>query len=248
MQRTNGGVTSSDQILNGGTTTIKGVGSYIVLDFGKEVGGIVTVTYSATGSGNLGLAFTEAKNWTGEASDSSNGSFNPDGALLATVTTTAESNYTMPDAKLRGGFRYLTLFTQTSGSINVKIHDITVELAIQPSWANLRAYQGYFSCSDPLLTRIWYSGAYTLQTNAIPPHTGRQFPILGSSWSNDFDLSLGTNGGTVYVDGSKRDRTVWPGDLGIAVPSILVSTGDWEGVANTLEILYNDQVSLTHDP
>jgi len=60
---------------------------------------------------------------------------------------------------------------------------------------------------------------------------------------NDQDLSLGTNGATVYVDGSKRDRTVWPGDLVIAVPSILVSAGDGIRVANTLQLLYNDQVS-----
>lgn len=108
----------------------------------------------------------------------------------------------------------------------------------------MRAYQGYFSCSDPLLNKIWYAGAYTLQTNAVPPKTGRQFPILGSSWRNDYDLSLGTTGGTIYVDGSKRDRTVWPGDLAIAVPSILVSTGDWDGVRNTLDVLFRDQVSL----
>ena len=47
----------------------------------------------------------------------------------------------------------------------------------------------------------------------------------------------------MYVDGSKRDRTVWPGDLAIAVPSILVSTGDWDGLRNTLAVLWNDQVS-----
>ncbi|KAL5327625.1 hypothetical protein ACEPPN_005326 [Leptodophora sp. 'Broadleaf-Isolate-01'] len=231
-----------------GAISLKGNNQQLIFDFGKLVGGIVTVSYSATGAGNLGMAFTEAKNWTGEASDSSNGSFNPDGAVIAAVTTTAEANFTMPDAKLRGGFRYLTLFTQTTNQINVNIHDITVEIAFQPSWSNLRAYQGYFSCSDPLLNKIWYAGAYTLQTNAIPPKTGRQFPILGSSWSNDYDLSLGTTSGTIYVDGSKRDRTVWPGDLAIAVPSILVSTGDWEGVANTLQVLYNDQTSAGELP
>lgn len=41
VQRISGGVSSSDQMLSGGTTTIKGVGSYIVFDFGKEVGGIL---------------------------------------------------------------------------------------------------------------------------------------------------------------------------------------------------------------
>lgn len=46
------------------------------------------------------------------------------------------------------------------------------------------------------------------------------------------------------VDGSKRDRTVWAGDLAIALPSIFVSTGDDDGVKNGLEVLYNDQVSF----
>jgi hypothetical protein len=35
VQRINGGVSSPDQILIGGTTTIKGMGSYIVFDFGR---------------------------------------------------------------------------------------------------------------------------------------------------------------------------------------------------------------------
>jgi hypothetical protein len=224
-------------------TTLQSNGSHIIFDFEKEVAGIVTITYSAQGTGSMGLAFTEAKNWTGDWSDSSNGSFNPDGALYVNITTTEESKYTMPDPKLRGGFRYLTLFSETLSDVFINILNITVEIAFQPAWPNLRAYQGYFSCSDDLLNRIWYSGAYTLQTNAIPPDTGREFPILGYGWANDANLNYGSNGATVYVDGSKRDRTVWPGDLGIAVPSILVSTGDWDGVANTLQVLYNDQVS-----
>lgn len=208
------------------------------------MGGIVTVTYAAQGTGSLGLAFTEAKNWTGAWSDSSNGSFNPDGALITDITTTAESNYTMPDPKLRGGFRYLTLFSETSSSLAIVIQEITIEISYQPAWSNLRAYQGYFYSSDDLLNRIWYSGAYTLQTNSVPPTSGRHWPILGGGWLNDQQLDLGTNGDTVYVDGSKRDRTVWPGDLGIALPSIFVSTGDWAGVVNTLNVLYDDQVRL----
>jgi hypothetical protein len=64
---------------------LTGDGSLFIFDFGKEVGGIVTITYSAVGSGTLGLAFTEAKNWTGRYSDDSNGAVDSnnhaDGAL-----------------------------------------------------------------------------------------------------------------------------------------------------------------------
>jgi hypothetical protein len=127
--------------------------------------------------------------------------------------------------------------------IDINLLDITLEISFQPAWPNLQAYGGYFYSNDDLINRIWWAGAYTLQTNAIPPTSGRAFPILGSGWMNDENLNLGTSGSTIYVDGSKRDRTVWAGDLAIAVPSILISTGDDDGVKNGLTVLYNDQVT-----
>lgn len=46
--------------------------SALVFDFGVEVGGIISVSYSTTGgSGSLGLAFTEEKDYIGLQSDSS---------------------------------------------------------------------------------------------------------------------------------------------------------------------------------
>ncbi|KAH8669670.1 bacterial alpha-L-rhamnosidase domain protein [Tricladium varicosporioides] len=228
-----------------GPASLKGNGSVLIFDFGKEVAGIVSIAYGAKGSGQLGLAFSEAWNWTGPNSDSSNGLFIPDGAIFANVTETNLANYTMPLDKLRGGFRYLTVFVVANNAaavIDVEISDITLEIGYQPSWPNLRAYQGYFYSSDDMLNKIWYAGAYTLQTNAIPPPTGRSFPTRGG-WENNQNLYFGstTDSGTIYVDGSKRDRTVWSGDLAIAVPSILVSTGDADGVRNTIQVLYNDQ-------
>ncbi|KAH8588401.1 glycoside hydrolase family 78 protein [Bisporella sp. PMI_857] len=223
--------------------------SLLIFDFGKEVGGIVTVTYAVQGSGKVGVSFSEAKNWTGYWSDDSNGAFNTDqnghadGALFFDVSPTQKTTYTLPDAQMRGGFRYLTLFLNggPNHNFNISISSITCELSFQPEWPNLRAYGGYFNSNDDLLNNIWYAGAYTLQTNAIPHNTGRVFPIISPGWINNADISLGAPAPTVYVDGSKRDRTVWAGDLAIAVPSILVSTGDVSGVKNTLVVMYNDQ-------
>jgi hypothetical protein len=80
----------------------------LTYDFGIEVGGLVSLKYSATGAGSIGLAFTEAKNWIGEWSDSSNGGFKgPDGAVYVNFSGAGEGSYTMPDKSLRGGFRYL---------------------------------------------------------------------------------------------------------------------------------------------
>lgn len=195
---------------------------------------------------SLGLAFAESIDFIGEWSDASNGAFQgPDGAIYAELgipedddgvaPSGKEQVYTMPDASLRGGFRYLTVFlmvedetefdTESKSKTAITLHNVTLDLSFQPTWPNLRAYQGYFDCDDPLLNRIWYAGAYTLQTNAVPPDTGRRVPFLKRGWANDGLLGPGH---TILVDGAKRDRAVWPGDMGVAVPSLFVSTGDME--------------------
>ncbi|KAF2650560.1 glycoside hydrolase family 78 protein [Lophiostoma macrostomum CBS 122681] len=223
---------SSRVILNGN-------GSGVVFDFGIEVGGVLSVQYAATGSGSLGLAFTEASTWIGEWSDASNGKFaGRDGALYSNFSASGNNTYVMPDTKLRGGFRYLTAFLVTEQNATVSITDISLEIGFQPTWSNLRAYQGYFHCNDELLNRIWYAGAYTLQTNAVPVNTGRWVPMLANGWANNGTLGPGD---TIIVDGAKRDRAVWPGDMGIAVPSSFVSIGDLDSVKNALQVMYNYQ-------
>jgi hypothetical protein len=223
-----------------GIASLKSNGSLLIFDFGQEVGGIITIGYSTKGTASLGLAFSEAKNWTGTASDGSNGflTLGGDGAIFTPITATTGANYTMPDAKLRGGFRYLSVFAYTNTTIDISITSVTLELSFQPNWSELRAYGGYFYSNDELVNRIWYAGAYTLQTNAVPGNTGRVFPIQ-TGWENN--ASLGTSG-SVFVDGSKRDRTVWAGDLAIALPSVFVSTGDFESARNAVLVQYDLQV------
>jgi hypothetical protein len=217
---------------------ITGNGSALVFDFGKEVGGLATISYTAQGTGALGLAFSEAKNWIGLWSDSSNGRFQAgDGALYSNFTASGKYSYTMDKVHLRGGFRYLTLFLITNETASsIDINDISLKIGFQPTWSNLRAYSGYFDCSDDDLNKIWYSGAYTLQTNSVPVDTGRIFEASG--WNNSGALA---NGSTVIVDGAKRDRAVWPGDMGIAVPATFVSIGDLDSVKNALQTMYDHQ-------
>lgn len=151
---------------------LDGAQASVIVDFGLEVGGIVTLDYTVTslaGSNAIGLAFTEARDFVGTNSDSTTGNIaRPDGAIYANFSQTGNFTYVMPDQQLRGGFRYLTLFLQP-GSASVEIRGISLEIAFQPTWSNLRAYQGYFHSNDELLNRIWYSGAYTLQTDAVHP-------------------------------------------------------------------------------
>lgn len=211
----------------------------LVFDFGIEVGGILTIEYTASRPNlTLGLAFTEAKDYIGRKSDNSNGGTGADGALSATLSE-GEGRYTMPDAKLRGGFRYLTLFLEGEDGGTFAIKDITLEISYQPTWPNLRAYQGYFHSSDNLLNRIWYAGAYTLQTNSVPRTTCRASISSATGWANDAVCGPGE---TLLLDGAKRDRWVWIGDMGVAVPSASVSTGDLESTKNALLAIWGNQV------
>ncbi|KAK6957060.1 hypothetical protein Daesc_002345 [Daldinia eschscholtzii] len=228
------------------STSLTSTNSGIYYDFGLEVGGVVTIQYSVLSTddqGALGIAFTEAKDYIGPVSDkSADISERNDGALYANFSSTGNHTYEMPTEQLRGGFRYMTLFL-TGAASSVTVTGVSLEISFQPTWSNLRAYQGYFHSSDHLLNKIWYSGAYTLQTNALHPLTGRAWPAPESQWLNNGDIGVGD---TINTDGAKRDRTVWPGDMGVAVPASFYSTGDieWTMIGTYNYVLYSGDVDF----
>ena len=238
VTRTTGTVTGAAQVLSGRTTTITGSGSSITLHFGKEVGGLVSLHFAAGSPAGqrLGLAFSESSQYIGPVSDASNGGPGSDGALTADVV--GGSTYTMPTAKLRGGFRYLTLFADSAGPIS--LDRVSLAISFAPGTANLRDYDNYFYSSDPLLNKIWYAGAYTVQTNVIAPTTGRVWGPPATGWDNSGTVGVGDE---VLVDGAKRDRTVWPGDLGVSVPTEFASLGDLTPTRNALTTLFQHQAA-----
>ncbi|MFD1276745.1 hypothetical protein ACFQ51_48235 [Streptomyces kaempferi] len=119
VRSTSGNVTNPQNVLSGQPTRISGSQSAIILDYGKEVGGLATLSFGSTsGSGQrVGLAFSESSLYAGTDSDRSSGRDGEDGALYATAS--ADGTYTMPTARLRGGFRYLTVFLDTSGWVDL---------------------------------------------------------------------------------------------------------------------------------
>jgi Bacterial alpha-L-rhamnosidase 6 hairpin glycosidase domain len=236
--RTTGTVHSASGVLRSKPTSLVGSGASITLDFGQEVGGLVSVHFPASTSPGqrLGLAFSESSQYIGPTSDASNGGSGADGAIDADVTP--GTTWTMPAASLRGGFRYLTLFADSAGTIAVD--HVSLAITFAPSMSNLRDYDNYFYSSDPLLNKIWYAGAYTVQTNTIAPTTGRVWGPPASGWDNSGTVGVGDE---VLVDGAKRDRTVWPGDLGVSVPTEFTSLGDMTPTRNALTTLYNHQSS-----
>ncbi len=140
----------------------------MLLDFGREVAGRMQVR----GQGGTLLMHTgetpgEALNPWAEAGDGPWANVQRVGLSAGAVEST-------PDA----GFRYVAIKFPGSGPIS--LDRLRLDFIYYPV-----VYRGAFSCSDPLLTKIWYTGAYTV-------HLCMQQDI----W-----------------DAPKRDRGMWMGDL-----------------------------------
>ena len=163
---TAGDVTDPQAVLSGKPTRLTGAGARIVLDFGKEVGGTVTPAPHR---------HPVASGWRSRSPRRSSTS-PPTRRPAARVAATARSSrrrraddYTTPLALQRGGFRYLTLFQDPGGPVDVT--GASVHFTFAPTMSDLRDYANYFYSNDPLINRIWYAGAYTVQTNIIAPTT-----------------------------------------------------------------------------
>ncbi|KAI0075157.1 Six-hairpin glycosidase [Panus rudis PR-1116 ss-1] len=224
--------------------TLSGNQSWVALDFGIEVGGLVSLNFTAVSpSSSIALSFTESPFFISPlASDDSamsapNQSYD---GVLNVPPPLRTGFWTQPAERLRGGFRFLTIVSTSTAPVTIS--NVTCEISFMPHVENMRDYSGYFFAEDPVfhdkdfLTKIWYAGAYTLQTNTVPLHTGRQIPFPQSpNWFNNATLGVA---GPIIVDGAKRDRAVWPGDMGVAVPTQFVSTNDLISTRNALSTMF----------
>ncbi|KAF4544889.1 Bacterial alpha-L-rhamnosidase [Lasiodiplodia theobromae] len=147
----------------------------------------------------------------------------------------------MPQEKFRGGFRFMTVVAKS----RVEVSNISCAIGFSPSQPDLRDYSGFFwAPEDDLLTRIWYAGAYTVQTNIGPLDTGRFLPQVRPGWA--YNSSTGV-AGPILMDGAKRDRAVWPGDHGLTGNTAFLALGDagLEAFRNALETMFYHQNSTT---
>ncbi len=86
-------------------------------------------------------------------------------------------------------------------------HITAVRLVCQAKPTN---YEGSFSCSDPLLTRIWYTAAYGVRLNLIKEYFA-----------------------TLLMD--RGDRQSWTGDAHPAQAAALVAFANWDFIKQNLE-------------
>ncbi len=238
---TSGSVTNPTSVLGGGTTTLTGAGAQIVFDFGKEVGGILSLAFASASDANqtLGAAFTESSLYVGQNSDNSGGGGAPDGAIAVAVAGSGPSSWTSAPQFLRGGFRYLTLFLTSSGSVSLS--GVSIAFTPDPERTIPNQYPNYFYSNDDVLNKAWYAGAYTTQLNIIAHDQFRAPPPPASSWNNA--ATVNGAGNTFLVDGAKRDRNVWPGDMGVSLATAYVSLSDTSAAKDSLVSMYDNQQS-----
>jgi hypothetical protein len=117
-------------------------------------------------------------------------------------------------------FRFARVYVQR-GSARILGADVVPVAADVP-------LQGWFLSSDDQLNRIWYASAYTAQLMQLPADPS----VLGSGCAV-------SSGQTLVVDGAKRDRCPWAGDLAVSGLSLLLTEGAAGAapLANTLTLL-----------
>ncbi|KAJ7743495.1 Six-hairpin glycosidase [Mycena maculata] len=240
-----GTVTNADNLLRATGSATLDPESWVTLDFGQEARGLISLNFDDVGdNSSLALSFTESPSFIRPtASDDStfpDATTTYDG-VLPVAAPLPTGYWTQPAYALRGGFRFLTLVS--TGADALMLSNVSCAISFMPHFADLRAYTGYFSAPDPgfhdpdFLTKIWMAGAYTVQTNTVGLHTGRQIPVVSQGWANNATLGIA---GPIIVDGAKRDRAVWPGDMGIAVPTQFVSTNDLIPTRNALGTMFSN--------
>lgn len=188
----------------GGATTIstQAPGQVsLVLDFGVDVGGRVQVQVATAQGGPLRLAHSEARSYLEPEGDTRN---------VPTIGLNDE-----PDSRfelistpglyqsqgIRGAQRYVLVQLDGPGSFSIDFVRVQIE-HLRPSRAD---YAGRFISSSPVLNRIWYASAYTLNLNTAsdPAYPGSKLKL---------------------IDGGKRDRLIWLGDLAMEAMSGICRT------------------------
>nr|POF09148.1 hypothetical protein CFP56_76277 [Quercus suber] len=250
VHRANGSVTNPTGVTSSGNgnTVLKG-NSAVTFDYGINIGGLVSFTVtSVNGTGNhIGISFSESAFWISPNGSDATQNVAVDETLWFAVNDS--KSYTVDNDHQRGGFRYLTIHHNSTGSVGLS--SVTTNYTAMPHYADesMRDYTGYFHSSDEKLNRVWYAAAYTCQLCTIPATSGNSLVDLEASdvnvptywWSN----STITNGTSALVDGAKRDKLIWPGDFSISLPGVFLSTNDQYTLKLSVEQLLAQQNATT---
>jgi hypothetical protein len=182
-----------------------GVQASVLLDYGCEIhGGILLLAWKASKKEGVkvrirfGESAMEAMSEVGGTDNATNDHANRD--LIVNIGTMSMN----PIGET--GFRF----------VRIDLLEVDTELELKAVNAILVykdiPYIGSFSCNDPLLNRIWDTGAYTVHLN-----------MQNYIW-----------------DGIKRDRLIWAGDLHPEIKTIQAVFGYDDSVPRSLDFVRDE--------
>jgi hypothetical protein len=151
VHSSNGSVTNPESLTSSnGSSIFTGVAA-TAYDFGINIAGLVTLTIGSVNASNqyIGVTFSESSLWVSNRSSDATADAGKDETLWFEVG--GPGRYTAPREKERGAFRYMTLVTNGTGSVEVVAAE--VYYTAMPHWEDdaLGNYTGYFHCDGMYL-------------------------------------------------------------------------------------------------
>lgn len=169
------------------STSFAGNGSYVTLDFGKNVAGRVAFQVDAVSgsSDSIGFTFSESSMYiSAQFCDAvTEGAFD----LPQWFNDTTPGRYEAGHDFQRGAFRYLTIVHNSTETISLS--NVTVYWTTSPEMSSPTAYTGYFHSDNEKLNRVWYAGAYTNQICSADPTTGGALGAPVAGWHYNYTVA-----------------------------------------------------------
>jgi hypothetical protein len=145
----NGSVTDPENLTtssSSNSTTIFLDSSAAAYDFNINIAGVVSLEIAAVSDANqyIGVTFSESSLWVSNASSDATADAGKDETLWFHVSQSGR--YSAPREKERGGFRYMTVVHNGTGSVEVAA--VEVHYTSMPHWEDdaIGNYTGYFHC------------------------------------------------------------------------------------------------------
>jgi len=189
---TAGSVSGASNLLCGGsggatlTMVSGGATPSIVLDYGKNVGGLPYFDVaSESGSPTLRAGYSESLRYLTATGDGATPWAEGDGNRYDDYTVSGPG--TITNQFVQGGERYQQITLTSPGSVTLNTVGIHY-IADQTQAANLA---GWFDSSNSTLNQIWYASEYTDQLDSVPAKS------LPSPWS--------ITGGVLQASGTSAD-------------------------------------------
>lgn len=151
VHNTNGSVSNPGSLTNSsGSSVYDGIAA-TSYDFGINIAGVVSLSIGSVSDASqyIGVTFSESSYWVSNASSDATADAGKDEILLFQVTEPGK--YTAPREKERGGYRYMTLMHNSTGT--VEITSVEVHYTAMPHWQEdaIANYTGYFHCDGKSL-------------------------------------------------------------------------------------------------